>query len=57
MNDVCQGVAHMHRNGMSHRDIKVENILLSEQKFKVADFGSTETSDNFIYWDEIMKMD
>lgn len=40
----------MHDNGVSHRDLKVENILLKDQKFKLADFGSCETSDNFIKW-------
>ena len=26
--------------GISHRDIKIENILFHDNKFKIADFGS-----------------
>ena len=48
--DISQGVQYMHDNCVSHRDLKVENILLKDQKFKLADFGSCETSDNFIRW-------
>ena len=47
----------MHKMGISHRDLKVENILLNDQKFQVADFGSAESCDNFIYWDKLQDMD
>ena len=30
----------MHSKGIAHRDLKVENILLEEKKFKLCDFGS-----------------
>lgn len=30
----------MHKLGIAHRDLKVENILLNDGKFKLADFGS-----------------
>jgi len=33
----------MHGQGIAHRDIKVENILLCNKKFKLADFGSAST--------------
>ena len=33
----------MHKNGVAHRDIKVENILLSNKNFKLCDFGSAST--------------
>ena len=42
MKDICTGVQYMHAMGISHRDLKLENILLSDNKFKVADFGSSE---------------
>lgn len=57
MDDICNGVAHMHSLGIAHRDLKVENILLSEHKFKVADFGSAEVSDNFLYWNKLEGME
>ena len=57
MGDICHGVAHMHRMGIAHRDLKVENVLLSEHKFKVADFGSSEVSENFLYWNKLEGME
>ena len=56
MNDICIGVSEMHKLGISHRDLKVENILLKNSKFKIADFGSAEFSKNFLIWTEIEKM-
>ncbi|MFM7851090.1 MAG: protein kinase domain-containing protein [Flammeovirgaceae bacterium] len=29
---------------MSHRDLKLENVLLHEKKFKLCDFGSAASS-------------
>lgn len=38
--DVAEGVAHLHSEGVIHRDLKPGNILISrEGKPKVADFG------------------
>ena len=49
LRDVAAGIQHMHsmKPPVSHRDIKVENILLEGKKFKICDFGSatTETLD------------
>jgi AP2-associated kinase len=33
----------MHNKGIAHRDIKIENVLLNEKKFKLCDFGSAST--------------
>ena len=30
----------MHNKGFTHRDLKVENILFQNGKYKLADFGS-----------------
>lgn len=46
MKDVCAGLSHMHSKGISHRDIKVENILLDQgtKSFRLCDFGSASKS-------------
>ncbi len=38
---VCAGLRHAHRHGVIHRDIKPQNLLLTEdrQTVKIADFG------------------
>jgi len=38
---VLQGVAHLHKLGMAHGDIKPHNILVSGEQAKVTDFGSS----------------
>ncbi|KAJ2538840.1 Ark- serine/threonine protein kinase, partial [Coemansia sp. RSA 1933] len=43
--DVCKAVAHMHYQDppQLHRDLKVENVLISGNSYKLCDFGSTST--------------
>jgi protein kinase len=36
---VMQGLAYMHKNGFFHRDMKPENLLVSKDIVKIADFG------------------
>jgi serine/threonine protein kinase len=41
LEQVCSGLAHAHKCGVIHRDIKPQNLLLTEDKLtvKIADFG------------------
>jgi len=40
MKKLLSAIKHMHANGIVHRDIKLENILLtSEGEIKIIDFG------------------
>lgn len=37
---VCDGLAHAHRHGIIHRDVKAQNILrTTDGRYKVTDFG------------------
>ena len=40
---IVQGVAYLHEHGIAHRDIKLENMLMtSDSKVKITDFGVSE---------------
>ena len=41
LEQVCAGLAHAHQNGVIHRDIKPQNLLLTADRItvKIADFG------------------
>jgi serine/threonine-protein kinase len=38
---VLEGVKHLHRLSIAHRDIKPQNILVSGERLKLTDFGSS----------------
>ncbi|XP_007951320.2 MAPK/MAK/MRK overlapping kinase [Orycteropus afer afer] len=40
MYQLCKALDHMHRNGIFHRDVKPENILIKQDVLKLGDFGS-----------------
>ncbi|MCA1604049.1 MAG: protein kinase [Acidobacteria bacterium] len=48
LEQVCSGLAHAHKNGVIHRDIKPHNLLLSadRQIVKIADFGVARLETN-----------
>ncbi|KMT10998.1 hypothetical protein BVRB_5g112200 [Beta vulgaris subsp. vulgaris] len=39
LTQVLEGLAHMHRNGYFHQDLKPENLLVTNDVIKIADFG------------------
>ena len=46
LEQVCAGLGHAHKNGVIHRDIKPQNLLLTadRQTVKIADFGVARMS-------------
>ena len=47
LEQVCAGLAHAHQQGVIHRDIKPQNLLLTEDRktVKIADFGVAKFGD------------
>ncbi|KXJ89414.1 kinase-like domain-containing protein [Microdochium bolleyi] len=40
---LCQGVNYLHNHGIAHRDIKLDNLLITkDSKLKIVDFGVSE---------------
>ncbi|MDQ3041527.1 MAG: serine/threonine protein kinase [Acidobacteriota bacterium] len=46
LEQICAGLGHAHKNGIIHRDIKPQNLLLTadRQTVKIADFGVARMS-------------
>ena len=40
MLQIVKGVKQMHKLGITHRDLKVENVLVKNKTLKLGDFGS-----------------
>ena len=55
INDIANGLRHLHRYSVSHRDLKIENVLKGkDNNWKICDFGSCTSSQ---YNDKLMQVD
>lgn len=43
MYQLCKSLDHMHRNGIFHRDVKPENILIKQDVLRLGDFRSSRS--------------
>jgi eukaryotic-like serine/threonine-protein kinase len=39
LRDICAGLNYLHENSIIHRDLKPQNIMLTKNSLKIADFG------------------
>lgn len=39
ISDIFEGLIHLHEYGVSHNDLKLENILIRDNNLKICDFG------------------
>jgi len=46
LRDLADGLAHAHRHGVIHRDIKPDNVMLAERHALVVDFGVAKALDD-----------
>ena len=37
--EIAIGINFLHKNGLTHRDLKGDNVLIHQGKYKIADFG------------------
>lgn len=47
LKQILNGYRELYKNGIIHRDLKTENILLKNEIFKLADFGFAKILNNF----------
>ena len=47
LRDVVEGVAHTHRHGVVHSDIKPDNVMLAERHALLMDFGVAKAMSDY----------
>ncbi|KAI9778298.1 MAG: hypothetical protein M1816_004148 [Peltula sp. TS41687] len=49
--DLLLGLSHLHGRGIAHRDLKLENLLVQEEPFKIiiADFGLSKFAEDKLF--------
>ena len=54
ISQVASGLNHIHKNNILHLDLKLDNIMITNNLIKIIDFGSAEFMiDNVVYTKEI----